>query len=107
MMIQGEILLKPFEMNHTKRSKLVFENDANYGTFLIPVNGIPNSECKLLENVYHGDASVFKPHKNSEAEEKEPTILIIKDEDTHREISLFPARTTSDLRESHYWNRSV
>jgi hypothetical protein len=75
-------------MNQTKRSKLVLENDANYGTFLIPVNGIPSSECKLLENVYHGNASIFKPHKNSEAEEEEPTILIIRNEETHREISL-------------------
>ena len=25
MMVQGEILLRPFEMNHTKKSELAFE----------------------------------------------------------------------------------
>ena len=89
IMIQGGILLKPFEMNHANKSGMVFKNDPNYGTIMIPVDEILTSERKLLESVYHGDASVLKLREDSEAEEMEPTILVIKEGDAQKEISLF------------------
>ena len=58
LVILGKIILKPFNMSQTKRSRLVFENDVNYGTFLVPIDGLPSSECELVENVYDGNASI-------------------------------------------------
>ena len=60
----------------------------NWGTFLVPVDDLPRTECELVENIFHGNASVFEPRKNLETEEKEPTILIVRDDKTYREISM-------------------
>ena len=67
---------------------MVFENDPKHGTILIPVDEIPTSERELLESVYHGEASVLKPRKDSEAKENEPTILVINEGESHKEIYL-------------------
>ena len=82
IMVQGGIPLKPFEMSHANKSELVFKNNPDHGTILVPIDEIPTSERKLLESVYHGEASVLKPRENSEAEEREPTILVIKEGDS-------------------------
>ena len=44
LIVPDKIILRPFEMNQTKRSKLVFENDVNWGTFLVPVDELPKTE---------------------------------------------------------------
>ena len=75
-------------MSQTKRSRLVFENDINWGTFLVPDDDLPRTEWELVENIFHGNASVFEPHKNPETKEEEPTILIVRDDKTYREISM-------------------
>ena len=41
-----------------------------------------------MENIFHGNASVFEPRVNAGIEEKEPTILIVRDDETYSEISL-------------------
>ena len=76
-------------MNHIDKSGMVFKTDPNHGTILIPVDEIPTSERELLESVYHREASILKPRENSETEEKEPTILVIKEGESHKEISFF------------------
>ena len=89
MTIQGGALLRPMEMNHINKSGMVFKTDPNHGTILVPVDEMPTSDRELLENVYHGEAFILKPRENSKAEEKEPTILVIKEGDSHKEVSFF------------------
>ena len=43
---------------------------------------------ELVENIFHGNASVFGPRLNAGTGEEEPTILIVRDDETYREISL-------------------
>ena len=53
---------------------MVFKNDPNHGTILIPVDEIPTSERKLLESVYHGEASVLKPFSARTTDHKIETV---------------------------------
>ena len=88
MVVPEKIILNPFEMSKTKRSRPVFENYIKWGTFLVPVDDLPRTECQLVENIFYGNASVFEPHKNLETKKEEPTILIVRDDGTYREISM-------------------
>ena len=55
-----------------------------------PIDDLPKTGCELLENIFHGNASAFEPRLNARTGEEEPTILIIRDDETYREISLSP-----------------
>jgi hypothetical protein len=88
LIIPDKIILRPLQMNQTRKSKLAFENDVNRGTFLVSVDDLPRTGCELVENVFHGNASIFEPRKNAGTGQEEPTILIVRDDETHREISL-------------------
>ena len=68
---------------------MVFESDPTHGTILVPVDEIPTSNHELLESLYHGEALILKPRDDSKAKELEPTILVIKEGDSHKEVSFF------------------
>ena len=64
-------------MDQTRKTRLVYETDVNLGTFLISMDDLPENECQVIEEVFTGSASVFKPHGDTEEARKEPTILIV------------------------------
>ena len=49
---------------------------------------LPENECQIIEDVFTGNASVFEPRGNTEEAGKEPTILIVQDDESNRKISL-------------------
>ena len=59
LIVPDKITLRLFDINQTRMLKLVFENDVNWGTFLVSIDDLPKTECKLVENIFHGNASVF------------------------------------------------
>ena len=80
IVIQGDFLLKPLKMNHTSESGMLSKSSPICGTILVPASEIPNSEHKLFKSFYHGEASIFEPCKILEANESEPTVLVIREE---------------------------
>jgi len=51
-------------------------------------NDLPKTDCELVESIFHGNASVFKPHERNNTKERDPTILIVRNDETSQEISM-------------------
>ena len=85
--VSNKIILIPHEMDQTRKTRLVYET-VNLGTFLISMDDLPESECQVIEEVFTGNTSVFEPHGDTEEARKEPTTLIVQDDESNREISL-------------------
>ena len=75
-------------MDQTRQTRLVYETYVNWGTFLISMDDLPKSECQVIEEVFTGNSSVFEPYGDTEEARKEPTILIVQDDESNRDISL-------------------
>ena len=75
-------------MDQTKKTRLVYDTDVNWGTFLISMDDLPENECQVIEEVFTGNALVFEPHENTEEAGKEATILNVQDNESNRGISL-------------------
>jgi hypothetical protein len=46
------------------------------------------SDCELVESIFHRNASIFEPHKKNNTKEHDPTILIVRNNETYQEISM-------------------
>ena len=88
MTIQDGTLLRPMEMKHVNKSGMVFESNT-HGTILVPVDEILTSNHEMMESLYHGEALILKPRNDPKAKGSEPTILVIKEGDSHKEVSFF------------------
>jgi hypothetical protein len=54
LIVPDKIILRPFEMNQTRKSKLVFENDVNWGTFLVPMTIYQERGVNLWKTYFTG-----------------------------------------------------
>ena len=86
--VSNKIILKPHEMSQTKKTRLVYDTNVNWGTYLVSMNDLPENECQIIEDVFTGNASEFEPRGSTEETGKEPTILNVLDDESNREISL-------------------
>ena len=63
----------------------MFDNDVNQGTFLVLSSDLPKTDCELVESIFHGNASIVEPHKRNNTKEHDPTILIVRNDETYQE----------------------
>ena len=76
--VSNKIILKPHEMSQTKKTRLVYDTDVNWGTYLVSIDDLPENECQIIEDVITGMPQCLSPVEIQKKQGKSPLFLLFK-----------------------------